>query len=397
MSSNSLSKLSKGLNSRVSNILNMEGNTISRKRSLRSRLENGICSIDGNGLYVPYSIQDSSEGIRKERIVLNDVFFVFNGELLSLGKVILPNTDKSLGFSFPVVDPNSGNMCSSCKEFFDKYSRKSTVSYLHKAGLQLESDGHVSLSSATSERHARSYILQYCLLIIRDLRSLEKLCFDFYVGPFSGERSKCGEGLFRTKSGYSYHGSFEFNHFNGNGSLSSTSCIHRGYFQTSVITGLGEVIDPQNHYIGEMEQGYANGLGWKEDNKHYFIGCFQKGRVNGTLLHIPERTRFSFGQFKNGYAYHVERQNSIEGFFVNNVPQGVCVQTNEHGSLYIGNTQNWKPHGEGVSIHPLTRTIYIGSWKNGEWEGNGKRISYEESARRMVCRICQQSGLNSST
>ena len=397
MSSHSISRMSECISSIVSNLPKMEGNSICRKRSSRCRLEDEGYSVDGNAAYTKFDMRYRASEIRTERLVLTDVFFVFNGELLSIGKVTLPNTDNSLGVSFPVVDLNSGNICRSCKEFFNKYSRRRTISYLLKAGLHLDNDGHVYCSSTTSEKEVRAYIITYFISIIRDLRSLEKLCFGYYVGPFSGERAKCGEGVFRTQSGYAYHGSFASNHFNGYGSLSSTSCIHRGSFKTSVITGLGEVLDPHMHYIGEMEQGYAHGLGWKDYNKHYFIGCFLNGRVNGTLLHLPERTRFSFGQYKNGYNYHVDNASSIEGLFINNVPHGVCVQTNEHGSLYIGNTQDGKPHGEGVSFHPLDRTIYIGSWKNGKWEGNGRKISCQESARRMVCSMIQQSELNSST
>ena len=397
MSSHSISKMSKCISSRVSNLPKMEGNSICRRRSLRCRLEDEGCFDNADAACISFGMCNSASEKRIERLVLSDVFFVFTGELLSIGKVMLPNTDNSLGVSFPVVDLNSGNICHSCKEFFNKYSRRRTVSYLYKAGLQLENDGHVSCSSAISEKEVREYILTYFKSLIVDLRSLEKLCFDYYVGPFSGERTKCGEGLLKTKSGYVYHGSFASNHFNGYGSLSSTSCIHRGSFQASAITGLGEVIDSHNHYIGEMEHGYAHGLGWKDDNRNYFIGCYLNGRANGTLLHLPERTRFTFGQHKNGYAYRVNNQCSIEGLFINSVPHGVCVQTNENGSLYIGNTQDGKPHGEGVSFHPLDRTIYIGSWKNGMWGGNGRKISYQESARRMACRMIQQSELNGST
>ena len=378
MSSHSISKMSKCISSRVSNLPEMEGNSICRRRSIRCRLEDKDCFVDGNATDIPFDMRHLASEKRIERLVFNDVFFVFTGELLSIGKVMLPNTDNSLGVSFPVVDLNSGNICHSCKEFFIKYSRRRTISYLYKAGLYIENDGHVSCSSATSEKEAREYILTYFKSIIMDLRSLEKLCFEYYVGPFSGERAKCGEGLYETQSGYVYRGSFASNHFNGYGSLSSTSCIHRGSFQENAITGIGEVLKSHNHYIGEMEHGYAHGLGWKDDNKHFFIGCFLSGRANGTLIHLPERSRFTFGQHKNGYAYHIGSQSSIEGLFINNVAHGICVQTNEYGSLYIGNTQGGKPHGEGVSIHPIDRTIYIGSWKNGKWAGNGRKISYQE-------------------
>ena len=397
MSSNSFSKMSKCLISQTSNLPNMEENTISRKRSIHNRLDDVGFFVNGNSSYSQLNIEFWASRRRSESLVLNDVFFAFNGELLSIGKVVLPNTDRSIGMSFPVVDLNSGNMCSSCKEFFKKYSRRNTISYLQKAGLRLEIDGQMTFSTPTSEKAARPYIMKYFLLIMRDLRSLEKLCFDYYIGPYSGERDKCGEGLFLTKSGYTYHGSFKGNHFNGHGSLSSLSCIHRGYFRSSTITGLGEVISYSSRFIGEMVQGYANGLGYKDDKQHDYIGQFDKGHVYGSILYLPDKTKFTFGQYKTGYSYHIETLNSIEGMFLNHVPYGICVQTNQFGSIYIGNTRQWKPHGKGMSIYPLDRMIYIGSWKDGLWEGDGKKISYEENMPHVLEGVFQQGGQNCHT
>lgn len=362
--------MSSCLISQVSNLAKNGNSTLSRKRSVRCCLGDEGCFTDAGEICAPYGAQFSFVSKKNERLVLNDVLFLFHGELLSIGSVRLPNTDKSVGVSFPVVNLDSDQMCSSCREFFLKYSRSNTISYLNKAGMQLESDGHVYVLPMTSEKDARQTIMKYFLLIFRDIKSLHKLCFDYYIGSFCNEREKSGEGIFGTRSGYTYRGSFNLNHFNGYGSLSSTDCIHRGYFQTSSITGLGEVIDFKNHYFGEMDHGYASGLGSKEDGTRCFKGQFEKGRIHGSFLSIPERKKIIFGQYKNGYSYHVESSSSIEACFISNVPQGSCVQTNEFGSLYIGNVHDGKLHGKGISMHPLTRTILIGTWKNGVWEGN---------------------------
>ena len=314
---------------------------------------------------------------RRTFLKLDNVKMKFVNGYINLAKIISDIPENSIGMSFSVVQPDRGKWCDSCIQFFEMYSETNISKRFSGYGISIDADGSISFDRYTRKRDAEYLIFSLFFEMIRTLKSIDKLCFEYYMGPFKGERSKQGRGVFRNRDGFTYYGEFSDNHFHGYGSLMSTGCIHQGCFINNFLEGINEVIDKSNHYVGNMSAGYASGLGWKNDHGKTYVSQFERGRVAGTTLRIVNRSDFYLGQYKNGYGYSLG-YSSIEGEYHDGKINGYCAQTNANGSLYFGDCVCGKPNGYGLAIYPLTRVIYMGEWNNGRWHGKGIKKEYKK-------------------
>lgn len=357
---------------------NTTGSMLQEGKRCSVKREKGQCTIIPQKECQMSNLSQSKRlSSSKKRVFskLDNVKMKFVNGYINLAKIVSAVPEISVGMSFPIVKPDREKWCDSCIQFFEIYSETNIKKRLSGYGLSIDSDGSISLVRRMCKGNAERLVFILFSEMIRYLKSIDKLCFEYYIGPFKGERSKHGRGIFRNRDGFTYIGEFGDNHFDGYGSLMSTGCIHRGRFTHNYLEGINEVIDKSNYYVGSMSAGYASGLGWKNDHGKTYVSQFERGRVAGTTLRIVNRGDFYLGQYKNGYGYSLGN-SSIEGEYHDGKINGYCAQTNANGSLYFGDCIYGKPNGYGLSIYPLSRVIYIGEWKNGKWHGKGIKKEY---------------------
>ena len=201
---------------------------------------------------------------------------------------------------------------------------------------------------------------------------------EYYLGTYDKKGNLCGKGIFISKEGNLYNGTFDKGLFNGKGILIDINGnYYLGDWKDGKCEGKGQIIyNDKILYEGDFMNNEKNGNGIEhfEDDSIY-KGQFLNGEKSGFGKYIFSDGSFYEGEFKNnlfngngffkwsdGRYYKGDFSNGLingkgvnfwndgsnyNGNYFHNVKQGEGVYSWKNGNKFIGNFVNNEPHGDG--------------------------------------------------
>ena len=158
---------------------------------------------------------------------------------------------------------------------------------------------------------------------------------EYYLGTYDKKGNLCGKGIFISKEGNLYNGTFDKGLFNGKGILIDINGnYYLGDWKDGKCEGKGQIIyNDKILYEGEFKNNLFNGNGFfKWSDGRYYKGDFSNGLINGKGVNF-----WNDGSNYNGNYFH-------------NVKQGEGVYSWKNGNKFIGNFVNNEPHGDGCFV-----------------------------------------------
>ena len=162
------------------------------------------------------------------------------------------------------------------------------------------------------------------------------------------------------------------------------------------------------NYVGEIKNGQPNGLGlaiYTNDFALRYAGNFLNGLYNGKGALLFKDGTFLSGEWKNGklngkgaylskdgdlyVGYFVDGKKNGKGTFIfankslltgemkNDTYEGRCIYIPADGKTISDNIySDGKKNGSGYQYEINSKTLYEGTWSNGEWVNSGTASYY---------------------
>jgi uncharacterized protein (TIGR02145 family) len=186
-----------------------------------------------------------------------------------------------------------------------------------------------------------------------------------------------GKGKF-TSTSFSYDGDWQFDNFNGMGSIQWENNQYEGLFNQNKFRGKGNVIYTNgDRYDGDFVDYIKQGSGmYTFKNRALYRGQWVNDNYDGRGILNYENGDSYEGDFvvgkRHGYGRFIFKNGeSYNGQWVNDKRNGKGKSSYTNGDTYDGDFVDDKKQGNGTYTFK-TGALYTGPWSNNYYNGKGK-------------------------
>jgi hypothetical protein len=185
-----------------------------------------------------------------------------------------------------------------------------------------------------------------------------------YIGEWSCDHKKHGNGVFIGKNSDLYEGSWEAGEKHGQGrQIWEDGHVYEGEWKHQLRDGFGRLIGSGGDvYTGEYQLNKQHGFGYYQwapsATSQFYVGEWANGQTNGIGAYF----------WRDGSIY--------AGYRKNHKKHGKAVMYWPDGRMYHGDFTNDLMNGKGLMCWP-NGEMYAGEWREGKRWGKGKQTASE--------------------